>query len=99
MVIRKQLIIIGIIALLVTVGLSGCNQITDSRIKIKLINNCDEEIHVSLMVSGDAIDEELFILSNINKTDEVYITISGEKSVYFDNLILDFEDQSSVSTL
>jgi hypothetical protein len=96
---KKQLLIIGIIALLVTVGLSGCNQITDSRIEIKLINDCDQEIHVTLMVSGAAIDEELFVLSNINKSDDVYIATGGEKSVYFDNLILDFEDQSSVSSL
>ena len=98
-VMRKKIVILGIVVILVAVGLSGCNQITDSRIEIKLINDYDEEIHVTLRVSGAAIDEELLILSNINKTDDVYIATGGEKSVYFDNLILDFEDQSSVSTL
>ena len=94
---KKQLLILGITLVLLAVGLSGCNQITDSGVEIKLINNCDEELHVTLMVYGGAIDEELAILSEINKTDDVYIAAGGEESVHFDNLSLDFEDQSSVS--
>jgi predicted small secreted protein len=94
---KKQILIVGIIVFLIAVGLSGCNQITNSGVNIKLVNNCDKEIYVTLTVFGGAIDTELDLLSQINNTDHAYIATGGEETVHFDNLILDFDDQSSVS--
>ncbi len=96
---KKQLLIMGIVAILVSIGLSGCNQITDTGIEIKLINNCDKELHVTLNVIGAALNEEHKLLSIINKTDDVYIAAGAEKSIHFDNLRIDFTNQNGISVL
>jgi len=78
---KKQRVTIAIVAILVTVGLSGC---LNNDVEFKLKNNCNSEIHVNLVLSGAAItytcSHDGKSLGNFSKTIDVYIY--GSRKIY-----------------
>ena len=98
---KKQLVTIAIVAILVTFGLSGCNQLINSGVEIKLINNCDTEIHVNIVLSGTTItythSYDGKLLGNFSKTIDVYIDAGAEKSVNINNPRIDFTEEYNTS--
>jgi hypothetical protein len=95
---KKQLAIMGIVAILVTVGLSGCYQSNNSGVDIKLINKCDEELHISLFITGDYwIGWDWNVSKRITSSAvDVHLDSGEERSVHFDNLKMEFENQNGV---
>lgn len=97
---KKQVVIIGSVVLLVCVGLSGCNQntvspntITGPQIEIKLINRHDKVIDTSVEINGFYYEGEYWSISQDVNSGKVNVTIDagGEKSVYFNNLKINYE--------
>lgn len=76
---KKQRVTIAIVAILVTLGLSGC---LNNYVEFKLKNNCNSEIHVNLVLSGAAItytySHDGKLLGNFSKTIDVYIDAGAE---------------------
>jgi hypothetical protein len=97
---EKQLVIIGIIAILVTVELSGC---LSNYVEFKLKNNCNSEIQANLVLSGAAItytySDDGKLLGNFSKTIDVYIDAGAEKSVNINNPRIDFIEEYNTSAV
>ena len=97
---KNQLVVLEIVLLFVCVGLSGCNQNTNSGADIKMINLYNSELNVTVNITGDHWVDMHWNKSQEVKSNTVYVNIpaGGEKSVHFDNLRMDFKNENGVVT-